>query len=89
MLYAQLNDFAKLQTAEEATGNYSDEDFMRINQFYMETSQNQAIYQGLTLAGKEASLEYMGVYVLQVADDSSFKCPQYCGYGDSCQWQVF
>ena len=25
MLYAQLNDFAKLQTAEEATGNYSDE----------------------------------------------------------------
>ena len=52
MLYAQLNDFAKLQTAEEATGNYSDEDFMRINQFY---------------------LEYMGVYVLQVADDSSFK----------------
>ena len=46
---------------------------MRINQFYMETSQNQAIYQGLTLAGKEASLEYMGVYVLQVADDSSFK----------------
>ena len=36
MLYAQLNDFAKLQTAEEATGNYSDEDFMRINQFYME-----------------------------------------------------
>ena len=29
MLYAQFNDFAKLQTAEEATGNYSDEDFMR------------------------------------------------------------
>ena len=60
MLYAQFNDFAKLQTAEEATGNYSDEDFMRINQFYMETSQNQAVYQGLTLAGKEVSLEYMG-----------------------------
>lgn len=59
MLYAQFNDFAKLQTAEEATGNYSDEDFMRINQFYMETSQNQAVYQGLTLAGKEVSLEYM------------------------------
>ena len=65
--------YAKLQTAEEATGNYSDEDYMRINQFYMETSQNQAIYQGLTLAGKKASLDYMGVYVLQVNDDSSFK----------------
>ena len=47
MLYAQLNDFAKLQTAEEATGNYSDEDFMRINQFYMETSQNQSDLSGL------------------------------------------
>ena len=41
--------------------------------FYIQNFQNQAIYQGLTLAGKEASLEYMGVYVLQVADDSSFK----------------
>lgn len=73
MLYAQLNDFAKIQTAEEATGNFSDEDYIRINQFYMETSQNTAIYQGLNLAGKEATLEYMGVYVLQVSDDSTFK----------------
>lgn len=73
LLYAQLNDFAKIQTAEEATGNYSDADYMRINQFFMETSQNTAIYQGLTLAGKEASLDYMGVYVLDVSEDSSFK----------------
>ena len=73
MLYAQLNDFAKLQTAKEATGNYSDEDFMRINQFYMETSQNTAKYQGLKTAGKETEMEFLGVYVMQVAEDSTFK----------------
>lgn len=73
LLYAQLNDFAKIQTAEEATENYSDADYLRINQFFMETSQNTAIYQGLTLAGKEVSLDYMGVYVLDVSDDSTFK----------------
>ncbi len=71
MLYAQLNDFAKLQTAEEATGNYSDEDFMRINHPTWRLP-NQAIYQGLTLAGKEASLS-IWVFKVCVADNSSFK----------------
>lgn len=46
---------------------------MRINQFYMETSQNSAIYEALNLAGKKVSLDYMGVYVLDVAKNSTFK----------------
>ena len=71
--YAWLTPFTDIYSAKDMTGGSTDDEFNRINQFYMETSQNQAIYQGLTLAGKEASLEYMGVYVLQVADDSSFK----------------
>lgn len=39
----------------------------------METSQNMAKYQGLKAAGKEIKLNYLGVYVLQVAKDSTFK----------------
>ena len=39
----------------------------------METSQNTATYQALTLAGKEATLDYQGVYVLNVSDNSTFK----------------
>ena len=46
------------------TGGSSDAEFVRINQFYMETSQNMAKYQGLKAAGKEIELNYLGVYVL-------------------------
>ena len=39
----------------------------------METSQNEAIYQAFKLAGKPVSLNYFGVYVLDVSKESTFK----------------
>ena len=39
----------------------------------METSQNMAKYQGLKTAGKKIELNYLGVYVLTVTDNSTFK----------------
>ena len=44
-----------------------------MNQFYMETSQNMAKYQGLKTAGKETEMEFLGVYVMEVMEDSTFK----------------
>lgn len=73
IIYAWLTPFSDIQSEKGTTGGYSEEDFMRINQFYMETSQNGAIYQALTLADKPVDLEFLGVYVLDVAADSSFK----------------
>lgn len=73
LIYGWLTPFTEISTVEETTGGYSNADYMRINQFYMETSQNGAIYQALTLAGKDASLDYKGVYVLNLAKDSTFK----------------
>ncbi|MGT2958145.1 peptidase S16 [Streptococcus bovimastitidis] len=72
ILYAWVTPFTEISSAEDTTGGYSDADYMRINQFYMETSQNGAIYQALKLAGKPVSLDYLGVYVLDVSKDSSF-----------------
>ncbi|HEL0680106.1 TPA: PDZ domain-containing protein [Streptococcus equi subsp. zooepidemicus] len=73
LLYAWLTPFTEISTMEDTTGGYSDADYLRINRFYMETSQNSAVYQALTLAGKEVSFDYKGVYVLDVSKDSSFK----------------
>ena len=39
----------------------------------METSQNESIYQALKLANKQVSLTYKGVYVLNLAKNSTFK----------------
>ncbi|MBM7635446.1 SepM family pheromone-processing serine protease [Streptococcus saliviloxodontae] len=73
LLYAWATPFTDITTAEETTGDYSEADYIRINQFYMETSQNTAIYQAMTLAGKSVTLDYQGVYVLSVSDKSTFK----------------
>lgn len=73
MLYAWATPFTEISSAQETTGGASDADFVRINQFYMETSQNLAVYQGLKLADKKADFAFKGVYVLNVANHSTFK----------------
>lgn len=73
LVYAWLTPYTEITSSEETTGGYSNDDYIRINNFYMETSQNTATYQALSLAGKDVTLDYEGVYVLNVSDDSTFK----------------
>ncbi|WP_423217043.1 SepM family pheromone-processing serine protease [Streptococcus equinus] len=73
LVYAWLTPHTEITTEAATTGGYSNADYMRINQYYMETSQNTATYQALTLAGKNVSLDYQGVYVLNVDKHSTFK----------------
>ncbi|HFI0246352.1 TPA: SepM family pheromone-processing serine protease [Streptococcus suis] len=73
LLVAQFDPYISVSSAEEMTGGADSEEYFRIAQFYMETSQNMAKYQGLTLAGKEVSMDFFGVYVLALAEDSTFK----------------
>ena len=72
-VYAWVTPFTDIYSEKEMTGGSSSEEFFRINQFYMETSQNTAKYQGLKTAGKDTEMEFLGVYVMQVAEDSTFK----------------
>ena len=60
LVYAWLTPFTDIRSAQETTGGSSDVEFMRINQFYMQTSQNMAKYQGLKTAGKDIELKYLG-----------------------------
>ena len=73
LLAASFDKHSDIYTEEEMTGGSSNEDYFRISQFYMQTSQNLAKYQGLSLAGKEVSMDFFGVYVLSLAKDSTFK----------------
>ncbi|MFC5631936.1 MULTISPECIES: SepM family pheromone-processing serine protease [Streptococcus] len=73
ILAAWMTPYREISSAEETTGGVSDEDYWRISQFYMETSQNAAISEALTLAGEEVELSYLGVYVLNLSDNSTFK----------------
>lgn len=73
LLAAYFNPHIDIYTEEEMTGGATSEEYYRISQYYMETSQNMAKYQGLTLADKNVELDFFGVYVMGLAEDSSFK----------------
>ena len=73
LIYAWATPFTDIYSAKDMTGGSSSQEFTRINQFYMETSQNMAKYQGLKTAGKETEMEFLGVYVMEVMEDSTFK----------------
>ncbi|MDY5973917.1 SepM family pheromone-processing serine protease [Streptococcus hyovaginalis] len=73
LVYAWLTPFTDISTAQESLGDYTEAEYLRLNQFYMETSQNEAIYQAFKLADKPVDLKYFGVYVLDVTKDSTFK----------------
>ena len=64
LVYAWLTPHTEISTAKETTGGYSNEDYLRINDYYMQTSQNPATYEALTLAVHPVTLDYEGVYVL-------------------------
>lgn len=73
MIYSHFNSFATIYSAQEMTGGLNNKQYNLVNQFYMQTAQNTAVYQAFKLAGKPYEMKYDGVYVLQVMSHSTFK----------------
>ncbi|MGY3736945.1 SepM family pheromone-processing serine protease [Lactococcus taiwanensis] len=73
IIYSHFNGFTTIYSEEEMTGGLNDEQFNQVNQYYMETAQNTAIYQAFKLANRPYQLKYEGVYVLSIAKNSTFK----------------
>ncbi|AXG38251.1 PDZ domain-containing protein [Enterococcus gilvus] len=71
-LRSKMEPFNEIISADELTGGASDDEYMQIQKFNMETSQNFAIEQALKLANKPYKMEYKGVYVLGVEKNSNF-----------------
>lgn len=71
-LFAKTQTFSDLVTKEELMGTASDDDYNRIQNFYMESSQNNAITAALHLAKKPFKMDYLGVYVLGIEENSAF-----------------
>ena len=73
LLYSHFDSFATIYSKKEMTGGLDNQQFMRVNQFYMQTAQNTAIYQAFKLADKPYKMQYSGVYVLDISPNSTFK----------------
>lgn len=65
--------FASRVPKEQLLGNNSSNQYQELQNWYMETSQQNAIYYAAKKAGLKPKLTYEGVYVMQVQKHSSFK----------------
>lgn len=72
-LKAKLSPFEELVSEDELFGGASGKEYDQMQNYYMESSQNNAIEQALKLAKRPYDFEYKGVYVMNVMKNSSFK----------------
>ncbi|WP_057896869.1 SepM family pheromone-processing serine protease [Liquorilactobacillus oeni] len=57
----------------QVSGSDSDSEYERIQNYYMQDAVNQAKAASLRLAGEKYQQKYLGIYVLSVLKDSTFK----------------
>ncbi len=72
-LWSYTQKFSTRVPASELLGDQTSSQYEELQNWYMETSQQTAIYYAAKKAGLKPKLEYRGVYVMKVQNNSSFK----------------
>jgi PDZ domain-containing protein len=72
-LTSYLRPFDTRVSSKELLEGQSSEDYETLQHYYMEASQNNAIYYAAKRAGKHPQKLYKGIYVMDVMKNSSFK----------------
>ncbi|WP_125607607.1 SepM family pheromone-processing serine protease [Lapidilactobacillus bayanensis] len=70
-LTAHFNSFEDILSQQELMGSASDETYNQIQDYYMESSINNAIEQAYKLAKQPYQVKYLGIYVMNVIKQSS------------------
>ena len=72
-LWSYTQKFDSRVSSRELLGNQSNSQYEELQNWYMETSQQNAVYYAAKKAKLKPKLSYFGVYVLAIQKNSSFK----------------
>lgn len=72
-LTSYLRPFDSRYTAQELMGNSTSQEYDQMQEYYMQTSQNNAIYYAAKKAKVPVKQRYLGVYVMSIMSNSNFK----------------
>lgn len=70
-LTAHFNTFDDILSPQELMGGASDETYNQMQEYYMESSINNAIQQAYQLAKQPYQVKYLGIYVMDIIKQSS------------------
>lgn len=72
LLRAKFTPFYDIVSSEELFQGSTSEEYNQMQLYYMQSAQNNAIQQALSLAGKDYQFEFKGVYVMGIEKTSNF-----------------
>ena len=72
-LWSYTNPFETRISQKDLLGNQNTSQYMQLQEWYMETSQNNAIYYAAKVAGKTRKKKFFGVYVMGLTTNSKFR----------------
>ncbi|MCW3778069.1 SepM family pheromone-processing serine protease [Levilactobacillus namurensis] len=72
-LYAKFNPYYTIEPVEAVTGGESNATYDKVQNFYMQSAINEAIYTAYHAAKRPVKRQYLGIYVLSVDANSPFK----------------
>lgn len=73
LVSAYFSEFEEIVSKKELMGSSSNEEYNRMQKYYMDSSQNTAIEQALKLSDTPYEMTFKGIYVLSVDENSNFK----------------
>lgn len=73
LLASYFQDYHEIESKADVLGDNDTAEYNQVQEYYMDDAVNQAKYVALKLAGKEVWQNYLGMYVMSVASDSTFK----------------
>ncbi|GEO57368.1 SepM family pheromone-processing serine protease [Companilactobacillus bobalius] len=73
LLKSMGNDFETIYSQEELMGNENSQQYFQVQQYYMKSATNNAIQAAYSKAGKPFTKKYLGVYIMDIMNNSAFK----------------
>lgn len=73
LVTAYFSEFEEIVSKKELMGSSSNDEYNRMQKYYMDSSQNTAIEQALKLSNTPYEMTFKGIYVLSVDEKSNFR----------------
>ncbi|PMD72524.1 SepM family pheromone-processing serine protease [Companilactobacillus nuruki] len=67
------NNFETIYSQQDLMGDENSQEYFRVQQYYMKSATNNAIQAAYSKADKPFTKKYLGVYVMDILDNSDFK----------------
>lgn len=67
------NNFETIYSQQDLMGDENSQQYFQVQKYYMKSAQNNAIQAAYSKAGKPFTKKYLGVYVMDIMDNSAFK----------------